>query len=358
MSKTVLTQCERVRLALAHKEGDWIPIHDSPWSATVSRWRHEGLPDDVSVDEYFGFALRIFGYDWSPRYPARVIDRTPEYITESTSFGGIRRNHRDHSTTPELIDYGVKSRADWEAAKRRIEPGYTRVDWVSLRNGYEKAEADGAWKCLAAVTGYDACQYFIRSDELLPLLLTDPSWIQDMIELQADLFVGMAKLVIKEGFRFDGVFFWNDMGYRNASLFSPKVYRELIKPADRRLFDFCHAQGWPIILHSCGCVKELIPDLIDAGLDCLEPLEVKAGMDLVELKRQYGKNLAFMGGIDARAMANPDPRVIEQEIATKIPVAKAGGGYIYHSDHSIPYDVSFPQFCHVIELARQYGQYE
>jgi uroporphyrinogen decarboxylase len=86
-------------------------------------------------------------------------------------------------------------------------------------------------------------------------------------------------------------------------------------------------------------------------------LEVKAGMDLVKLKGLWGDRLAFMGGIDVRAMAHPDPKVIEQEIASKIPVAKQGGGYIYHSDHSVPDNVSFEQYSRVIELVHQYGAY-
>ena len=114
----------------------------------------------------------------------------------------------------------------------------------------------------------------------------------------------------------------------------------------------------PIILHSCGRVKEIIPDLIEVGLDCLQPLEVKAGMDLRELKPEFGDKLCFMGGIDVRAMANPDPQAIEEEIKSKIPLAKKNGGYIYHSDHSIPKNVSFKQYKRrVMELVKKYGEY-
>ena len=123
------------------------------------------------------------------------------------------------------------------------------------------------------------------------------------------------------------------------------------------VFSFFHEHDMPVILHSCGNVTEMIPDLLEIDLDCLNPLEVKAGMDLVGLKKQYGDKLAFMGGIDVRAMADPDPSVIENEIRTKLPVAKQGGGYIYHSDHSVPSNVSFEQYKRVIELVREYGGY-
>jgi uroporphyrinogen decarboxylase len=96
---------------------------------------------------------------------------------------------------------------------------------------------------------------------------------------------------------------------------------------------------------------------METGFDCLQPIEVKAGNDLLELKRLYGERLAFMGGIDVRAMADSDPAAIEREIATKVPVMKKGGGYIYHSDHSIPDNVSYQQYGLVRELVARYGQY-
>jgi uroporphyrinogen decarboxylase len=352
-----LTPCERFRLALAHKEGDRIPIHDSPWAATVTRWRREGLPDGVSPADYFGYELCSFGADTTPQYPVRVLERTPEYITESTSYGGVRKNHRDYSTTPELIDYGIKTRADWDRAKARLTPSVTRVDWVTLHNAYERARSENLFITFSAITGYDLCQAYMRSDELLPLLLTDPDWIRDIIETQADMVIEMAKIMLAQGYTFDAAFVFNDMGYRNGPFFSPRIYRSLIKPADRRLFDFFHSHDMPVILHSCGNVKMLLPDLIDAGLDCIQPLEVKAGMDVIALKQEFGKDLAFMGGIDVRTMADPDPSVVEAEIATKITAAKVDGGYIYHSDHSIPNDVSFDQYCRVMELVHKYGAY-
>lgn len=354
---TKLTPRERMRLALDHREGDCIPIQDSIWDATVTRWRREGLPDGIPVEEYFGFHLRSFGADLTPQYPVRVLERNDEYIVETTPYGGVRKNHRDYSTTPELIDYGIKTRADWEAAKRRLQPSFTRVDWVTLKRNYERARSEELYTTYSAITGYDLCQAYIRSDQLLTLLIDDPNWIQDIIETQADMVIEMAKIMMAEGYTFDAAFLYNDMGYRNGPFFSPRIYRKLIKPSDKRMFDFFHAHGMKVLLHSCGDVRMLIPDLIDAGLDCLQPLEVKAGMDVVTLKQEYGKDLAFMGGIDVRTFNDPDPAVLEREIATKITAAKVGGGYIYHSDHSVPNNVSFAQYCRVMELVAKYGTY-
>ena len=192
--------------------------------------------------------------------------------------------------------------------------------------------------------------------------VTESGWLQELYrtacETDADLVIEMYKIMKEGGYEFDGVWLGCDLGYRNGLLFSPQHYNEQLRPTFRRLFDFFHGEGLPVILHSCGNVKELIPYFIADGLNCLQPLEVKAGMDLLELKREFGDKLAFMGGIDVRSMADPDPKVIEKEISAKISEAKKGGGYIYHSDHSVPNDVSLEQYRRVIELAQKYGMYD
>jgi uroporphyrinogen decarboxylase len=111
-----------------------------------------------------------------------------------------------------------------------------------------------------------------------------------------------------------------------------------------------------VVLHSCGNVKALIPMFIEAGVKCLQPLETKAGMDLFQLKKDYGKHITLMGGIDVRKMALGG-KELEEEVVEKITFAKKGGGYIYHSDHSIPDNVSFPDYERVISLVKEYGKY-
>ncbi len=352
-----MTSQERIRLVLAHKEADSVPIHDSIWGATLTRWRSEGMPDILSPEEFFGFEMVYLGADLSPMFPVRILERNEEYIIETTSDGEVQRNHRDRRTTPEVIDSPVKTREDWEKIKKRLQPSQTRVDWVSMRTRYHRSRSEGKFIVFSAISGYDRMQRFMRSEQLLLTLAMDPDWIREMAETNADLVIETAKMVLDEGFQFDGVFMFNDMGYRKGLLFSPKTYRQVFKPSEKRIWDFFHSRDMKVLLHCCGNINELIPDLIEIGLDCLQPLEVKSEMDLVQLKREYGHDLAFMGGIDVRAMYDPDPTAIEREIASKIPVAMKGGGYIYHSDHSVPLNVSYPQYQRVMELVQRYGTY-
>lgn len=352
-----MTSRERVLRALNHQIPDRVPISDSIWAATIRRWRKEGLSEDTSPAEYFGYEIVSFDADLSPRFPVMTIEKTEEYIITTTNTGGKRKNHRDYSTTPEIIDWPIKDKEDWQEIKKRLKPDFTRVNWASGLAANKSALEEGKFLCFSGGYGYDILQGYMKTEQLLMAMVEDPDWVKEMIMTLAELTVITAELMIRNGFKFDAGFMYNDMGYRNGLLFSPDTYRKTHYEADSLVYGYFHSQGMKTILHSCGNVSELIPLLIEVGLDCLQPLEVKAGMNLIELKEKYGDKLAFMGGIDARLMSEPDPAKIEEEIKTKFEAAKKNGGYIYHSDHSVPNNVSFPQYCRVMELVKKYGVY-
>jgi len=349
---------ERVLTAIRHREPDRVPIQDSPWAATVDRWKREGLPDGMSPTDFFNYEMTGFGADTTPQFPVEVIREDARYIVERNSFGGIRRNHRDYSTTPEIIDWPVKSREDWEKIKPRLRPHDRRVDWVSGLSVFQRERSRGRFITYNAAVGYDKIQSYVASPQLLRAVIKDPDWVTDMYETDANLAIDMCERMIDGGFAFDGAFLFCDLGYRIGLFFSPRHYEAQLHPVFKKLCSYFHGRGMPVILHCCGRVKDLIPYFIEEGIDVLQPLEVKSGMDVVELKRQYDGKIAFMGGIDVRLMALDDPKPIEEEIRRKFAVAKEGGGYIYHSDHSVPNNVGFRQYQRVIELARKYGEYK
>lgn len=348
---------ERVRLALSHQEADRIPIQDSPWASTVDRWRGEGLPSGMSAADYFGYELAGFGADTSPQFPVEVLHEDREYIIERNAFGGVRRNHRDRSTTPEIIDYPCKGREDWERLKPRLQASDRRVDWVSGLQAFHLERSRGKFIAYNAAVGYDKIQSYVASVRLLKAVIMEPDWVKDMYTTDAKLAMEMCERMIDGGFEFDGAFLACDLGYRNGLFFSLRHYREQLHPVFRDLCDYFKSRDMPVILHCCGQVKDLIPYFIEEGITCLQPLEVKADMDLIELKNRYGDKMCFMGGIDVRLMAQEDPAPLEKEIREKIQVAKKGGGYIYHSDHSVPKNVSFKQYERVIQMVKRYGQY-
>ncbi len=346
---------ERILAALNHKEADRIAITDGPWETTIERWHKEGLPEDQTPTEYFGYEMEGSWPDFSLQLPEEVIEETTEYKIVRNSDGATVKNWKHQTSTPGYTDFLIKDRKIWDEYKHRLTPNPDRVKWDEEKARHERYRKEGKFLWYGGAFGYDRTQAITGSERLLMAMIEEPEWATEMFSMYVDVLLAMHEEMVGRGFEFDGAYVCNDMGYRNGLLFSPQLYRELLFPHDKRLCDFFKQRNMPIILHSCGRVKDLIPELIRAGFTCLNPLEVKAGMDLIKLKKQYGDVLAFMGGIDTRAMKNPE--TIEEEVKPKITFAKKGGGYIYHSDHSVPDNVSFQNYCKVIELVNKYGKY-
>lgn len=351
-----LSSPERIKLALDFKEADRVAIHDAPWETAIRRWKREGMPEDAIPEDFFHYEIRSFGADTSLLIPVKLIEETEEYKIELNANGATHKNWKNATSTPECIDFMIKDKAVWERYKPNYKKMDGRIDPKQI-DIYRKKKEEGYFICYGSALGYDKTQGIVGSERLLMAMALEPDWAKDMFWESAEIIIATAEEMMGQGYQFDGAFLYDDLGYRNTSLFSPDMYKKLLFPSHKRVCDFFHNKKLKVILHSCGCVKGLIPDLIKAGFNCLQPLEVKAGMDLVELKKKYGKRLAFMGGIDVRKMSNPDPQVIEEEIKLKIGFAKKGGGYIYHSDHSVPDDISFGQYQRVLELVKKYGAY-
>ena len=146
-------------------------------------------------------------------------------------------------------------------------------------------------------------------------------------------------------------------GFKQRPFMSPAMYKEIIQPGHKLTMDFAHSKNLPVIVHSCGFVEPLVPGLLEAGMDCLQVIEVKAGMDLLRLYESYGDVLSFMGGIDVRTLYSNDKSIIDAELEAKIPVVKGKFGYVLHSDHSIPNTVNYDTYRYFIEKGLDLGRY-
>ena len=323
----------------------------------MARWVAEGFPSGTSPEDHFGLEFRGFGGDETLQLPHQSLEDTADYVVAKGSDGATVKNWKGSVTTPELIDFTVKTRADWEGLKSRMTWNEKRVDWQGQKNAWDAARRRGLFTFASFYTGFTRTCDMCGTDTVLMAMADDPEWVGDMIMTRARLCARMAEEMMAKGIDFDAVWIWDDLGFKHRSFFSTTMYREIVMPAHKLLCDLFRSRGKHAILHTCGYVMELAPLIIETGFDCIQPLEVKAGNDLLALKRQYGDQLSFMGGIDVRAMADPDPSVIEREIRSKIPAAKSGGGYIYHSDHSVPDNVSFAQYRRVMELVAECGSY-
>jgi len=167
----------------------------------------------------------------------------------------------------------------------------------------------------------------------------------------------MADLILAGGQAIDGLLLFDDLADRRGLLFSPARYRQVFAPVLRRLTGIFRDRGIKVLYCASGDLRLLVPDLLDTGLDCLGPLDVAAGMDLPMLKINYGADLAFLGGIDRRALHDPDPAVLEREISGKVRAGMINGRYIAGFDGPLPEDLLPEQLARAAALLAQYGKY-
>lgn len=341
-----------------HREADRVPVLDMPWASTVERWRREGMPADANYTEYFGLdKVDRLGFDNSPQYDARVIEETAEYKITTTAWGTTVRNWTHAGGVPEFLEFTVVDPDAWRKTKERITPSRDRIDWKRLQTDYRRWQKTGTWTTLEFFFGFDVTHsHIVGTERVLMAMAEQPEWMVDMFNHLLDVDIALAEMVLAEGYQFDDIFWCDDMGYKGKPFFSLNMYRELLKPVHKRAVDWAHSKGMKARLHSCGDIRTLVPDLVEIGIDMLNPIEVKAGMDPIALKRQYGDRLAFHGGLNVVLYDHPEQ--LWEEMHRVIPVMKKGGGYMISSDHSVPESVSLDSFREFVRLAKELGAYE
>lgn len=340
------------------EEIDRILMVDTAWAGTVRRWQKEGLPAGASWEDHFGFDKVVrFCPDNSPRFERRILEETERYVVRTTKWGVTERVFRELDSTPEALSHYYDSSEKWEEAKARmLEPHPDRINWSYLEKNYPIWKAEGRFLQLVLWFGFDvAHSHMVGTENVLVGMYEEPEWITDMFDTYLSVSLGLCQEILDRGYEFDGIFWYDDMGYKGAPFFSPALYRELLKPYHKRAVDWAHERGLVTELHSCGFIEPLIPDLVEIGVEMLNPLEIKAGMDPFRLKREFGDKLAFHGGINAQLWDDPDR--VRAEIERIVPAMMEGGGYVFASDHSIPNSVSYDTMRMISELVHRIGRY-
>ena len=352
-----MTSRERFLCMYEHREADRVPIIDSPWAGTIARWKREGMPEGVDWRDFFGVdKTESIGVDITPRYETKVIEETDRYQIITSPWGVTMKQFKELDSTPEFLDFKVNSSEAWEDAKRRMTVTRDRVNWDWLKQNYDKWVAEGRYITAGFWFGFDVTHsWMVGTETLLIALIEEPEWVTDMFDTYLNSCISLFDMVWDAGYRFDEIFWPDDMGYKGTTFFSPELYRKLVKPFHKRACDWAHAKGIYTHLHSCGDIMKLVPDILDAGVDALNPLEVKAGMEPLLLKEKYGDQLVLHGGINAVLWPERD-RIIE-EIDRVVPILKKNGGYIFSSDHSIPNDVSLENFRDIVAEVKRVGSY-
>jgi len=336
---------------------------------TAAAWYDEGIPRDASLADYFDFDIEMMFVDASPRFEMKVLERRDGNITYEDRYGYTITKQEGLSSTMHFVRHVTTDQDAWTAIKERFrlsddprEP--SRVDdvqyfghfdpyptWSEAVAKYERLRATDRYILFMVYGPMEATWRHRGMENLLMDLALEPDWVSEMAGTFQDLVIATLRRCAELGMKPDGILAADDLGSSTGPMLSPQMWRSIFKPHVARLGEFLRSEDIAFWMHTDGQVEPLLDDIIDAGVQVLNPLEVKAGMDGVALRERYGRELAFYGNIDATKMAGGRDALLA-ELERKVPLAW-DGGYIFHSDHSCPPDVSLERYQWILDKARR-----
>ncbi|MBI4023810.1 MAG: hypothetical protein HY360_02450 [Verrucomicrobia bacterium] len=373
-SAGALQKLDRMNKALRHQEPDRVPISDFFWSGFINRWRKElNLPDDASPYSYYDLDWIVTIPNMDPHIkPFQTIREDAQEVVVKTGFETTLRKRFD-MPMPEQESWDTDTIEKLEAfefddptdRRRFFEAGDNQIAGVGdgfTRNSPPWVDTVKSLRKDFPVYGsmIEVSEFFTRTVGQMNTLMwlgEYPDRMGKQILRIGEFYFQCAKAALEaaDGL-LDGFVIWGDVAYRNSMFFSPDYWRKYYKPAVKKIIDHCHKRKLPVIYHGCGNVNAILPDFIKMKLDAYNPLEAKADLDAVELRRRYGHKLAFCGNSDMQIWEEGDPAKVRREVLRKLNAAK-GGGFIFQSDHSVTSSVSGKTYDDIVKLVRQYGKY-
>jgi len=385
---------ERIHALLRGQAADRVGLMDSPWEDTLAAWVRQGYPtrraykdpgekrwrsqdgrwvkvesageyeEPVPPWEHFGYDMAGIGpwFDYQPLCGVdELVEETPEWEIRRNGAGAAFKYWKHKSGTPEHIDFRMASRAIWERDYRPHLQGFDpqRFNLPAQRKNFTRARQAGVWVHFGHQFVWETMRQTMGDITLYENLLLDPGWIHDFNRVYTDFYRRSFAYMFEQVGLPDGIWLYEDLGYKNGLFASPKVLDRLVFPYFKELVDFFHGYDLSVVLHTCGSTAEALPLIVAAGFDALNPMERKAkGNDPFRFAEQYGDRLVFIGGLDARVLESNDRETIRREVAGYIDGMKARGArLVFATDHSISTNTRYDSYCYALEVYREHMFY-
>jgi len=379
-----MNERQRFVATMHYQERDRSPICDfSFWDETLELWYEQGLPrsiDRFNSDDYFGMD-GLMGYVLTkessaltaPADPRRtVIDGVwvglvPEFepiVLEDCGdaeviqqIDGVRvLKKKFMSSIPTHQSHLLVDRESWRKHyKPRLDPDDSRrypSNWDECVNLWCDAEREFPI-FLFGGSFYGWIRNWMGLEAVSLAVYDDPAWFEEMVTTIADCVIGVLTRVLETGGRFEACSLWEDMCFNRGPLLGPEHFKRFLVPHYRRLTDLLHRHGVDVVWVDCdGKIDQLVPLWLDAGVNCMFPIEVGTwGADSVQYRREYGKDLLIIGGFNKRILAKGKAE-IEAEVRRLSPLVE-DGGFIGLCDHRVPPDVPLDNYMHYLRCVRE-----
>jgi len=382
-----MTSRERVLAALNHEEPDRVPIDLGGNQTGIHRdayidlLEHLGMQDEVQIMD----AVQQLA-----RPNEAVLERLrvdTRYIAAGAAAdfkGGIEINKRDGRTWHDLVDeFGIRwsmpddeplymdithhPLADATIADIKTYPfpkGDDPGRFVGLRDQALAIRNNTPYACVSGISGvvYEICWYMRGLEQWFCDMLTQPEFCEALIDQTLTFWMDWFSVFLDEvGDVVDVIMIGDDLAAQSGPLFNPDIYRKIVKPRHKQLVQYIRSRTQAKIwYHTCGACRTYIPELMDNGIDVLNPVQISASnMDPADLKKTFGKDLVFWGGgIDAQhVLPFATPETIRDHVRSNVTAFKPGGGYIFNNVHNIQGGVPAENILALFDAAHEFGKY-
>jgi uroporphyrinogen decarboxylase len=350
-----MTPRERWRRVFHYQAVDRIPCYEfGYWAELYDEWHEQGLPEEITterqLDAYFGYDRRVsvpVNVDLNPRFEYKVLEEDARHKVIQDTNGTIAQINKDGSSSiPHFLEFPIKGRDDWERFKERLDPdtpGRLPENVIELAARYRTSKVPVG---VNIGSMFGRLRDWMGFERIAMMVYDDPDLIDEMVETMCNLVITTIKPLLNL-FEFDYAGGWEDMAFNNGPLISPKMFEQFLVPRYKRIADLLHEHGVDVIWTDCdGNIMSIAGLWLEAGYNCMFPIEVRAGSDPVALRERFGRDMLLLGGYNKMALLE-GPEAILAELKRLEPVV-AEGGFIPHVDHRTPAGVSLENYCYYV----------
>ena len=366
------------------KDIERVAVYEGFWDETLTAWVDQGYPTEATLQNglevytprdpfhHFDFDLHRCGgfFDTEPiQGQKQILEETDEWEIRLDGSGAVLKWWKHKSGTPEHIDFQMKNRNVWEKEyrpyllnldKRRFNGKWWGDRTLEQdRDELELAHRREQWTWFGHVFVWEVMRASMGDIAMYENLLLDPGWAHDFNRIYADFFKTHFRFLFEELGLPDGVWFFDDIAYKNGLFASPKLMSDLFLPYYAEIVSFMDDNyELPVFFHSDGNIEQAIPMLLEAGFVGLHPIENKAGCDLIDIGERYGDQLILIGGFDVRILETNDRDLIETQIQNLLSRIKSRQiRYVFGSDHTITPLVDFDTYRFALDTYRKFMFY-
>ncbi|MDD3927895.1 MAG: uroporphyrinogen decarboxylase family protein [bacterium] len=313
--------------------------HWAGWPETRERWIREGMPADADEHQFLGAVphWKFVGVNLNlyPSFEEEIYEETEEYKVYRAQDGVVQKAWKGKESIPHYMDFTLKSAADWDNYKRRLQPDAGRIP-ADIRERIDRAEDSGMFIAIEVTSLMGWIRNWMGLEGMSYLMYDNPEVYADMVDTLANLSCwAIEQVVPRMKTRPDMSFGWEDICGSSGPLVSPAIFKRCVAPGYTKVRNKLEEYGVKLQgIDSDGDIKDLVKPWLEAGVNTFFPIEIgKWGADPMQYRRQYGREMRIIGGFN-KGVLEEGPAAIDAEIERRLPLMK-DGGYVVMPDHLI-----------------------